>query len=111
MAKTERIMKGGRELWPTINGGVGLKYLIYFNETEANELPPRLPKELADVISQPQPIIFGNSWRIVEVTEERRVPQLQEGGKEDLGNYPSVSLASIPGKVSEQIVQASVLGY
>lgn len=46
MAKTERIMKGGRELWPTINGGVGLKYLIYFNETEAKNCPQGSQKNL-----------------------------------------------------------------
>jgi len=69
---------------------------------------PRVLRELADVIAEPLCIIFERSWRTGEVPKDWRkasvTPIFKKGKKEDPGNYRPVSLASIPGKVMEQLI-------
>jgi len=68
---------------------------------------PRVLRELADIIAEPLSIIFERSWRTGEVPEDWRkasvTPIFKKGKKEDPGNYRSVSLTSISGKVMEQL--------
>ncbi|GAB0176464.1 mitochondrial enolase superfamily member 1 [Grus japonensis] len=69
---------------------------------------PRVLRELADVIAMPLSVIFERSWRTGEVPEDWRKANVtlvfKKGKKEDLRNYRSVSLTSIPGKVMEQLI-------
>ncbi|GAB0199656.1 mitochondrial enolase superfamily member 1 [Grus japonensis] len=69
---------------------------------------PQALRKLADVIAKPFSTIFERSWRTGEVPEDRRkasvTPVFKKGKKEDPGNYRPVSLTSIPGKVTEQLV-------
>jgi len=51
---------------------------------------------------------FERSWRTEEVPKDWRktsvIPVFKKGKKEDPGNYRPVSLNSIPGKVTEQLI-------
>ncbi|PKU37371.1 rna-directed dna polymerase from mobile element jockey- hypothetical protein [Limosa lapponica baueri] len=72
----------------------------------------RVLRELAEVIAGPLSIIFERSWRTGEVPEDWRkasvIPVFKKGKKEDLGNYRSVSLTSIPGKVMTPRMSCSI---
>ena len=65
-------------------------------------------RELAEVVAEPLSVIYQRSWRTGEVPEDWRTasvtPVFKKGKKEDPGNYRPVSLASVPGKVMEQLV-------
>ncbi|GAB0200831.1 mitochondrial enolase superfamily member 1 [Grus japonensis] len=69
---------------------------------------PQVLRELADVIAMPLSIIFERSWRTGEVPEDWRKANVtrvfRKSKKEDPGNYRPVSLTSIPGKVTEQLI-------
>jgi len=64
--------------------------------------------ELADVIAETLSIIIERSWRTKEVPEDWRTasvtPIFKKGKNEDPGNYRLVSLASVPGKMMEQVI-------
>jgi len=78
-----------------------------------NGMHPRVLRELADVFAEPLSIIFERSWRTGEVSEDWRkanvTPIFKKGKKEDPGNYRSVSLTFIPGKVMEQLILEVIL--
>ncbi|PKU44717.1 rna-directed dna polymerase from mobile element jockey-like [Limosa lapponica baueri] len=78
-------------------------------------IPPRVLRELAEVIAGPLSIIFERFWREGEVPEAWRkasvIPVFKKGKKEDPGSYRPVSLASIPGKVMERLILRVISGH
>ncbi|PKU30840.1 rna-directed dna polymerase from mobile element jockey-like [Limosa lapponica baueri] len=69
---------------------------------------PRVLRELAGELTKPLSIIYQHSWSTGEVPDDWRVakvtPIYKKGRKEDPGNYRSISLTSVPGKIMERIV-------
>ena len=80
-----------------------------------DEIHPRVLRELAEVIAEPLSIIYQHFLLTGEVPEDRRLasvtPIYKKSCKEDLGNYRSVSLTSVPGKVMEQINLREIMLY
>ena len=70
---------------------------------------PWVLRELTDDIVEPLSIIFERSWKTGEVPEDWRkasiTPIFKKGKKEDPGNYRPVSLTSILGKLTEQLIK------
>ncbi|GAB0184756.1 mitochondrial enolase superfamily member 1 [Grus japonensis] len=68
----------------------------------------RVLRELAEVLTKPLSIIYQWSWLTEKVPVGQRLanvtPIYKKGWKEDPGNYRSVSLTSVQGKVMEQII-------
>ncbi|GAB0178838.1 P protein [Grus japonensis] len=66
----------------------------------------------ADVIVRPLFIIFEKSWRSGDMPEDWKkanvTPIYKKGLKEDPGNYRSISLSSISGKVMERILLGAI---
>ncbi|KFQ06379.1 hypothetical protein N330_13140, partial [Leptosomus discolor] len=76
---------------------------------------PRVLRELAGVLTKPLPIIFQQSWLTGEVPADwkstNKTLMYKKGLKDDPGNYSPVSLASVPGKLMEQIILSSVMQH
>ena len=72
-------------------------------------------RELADVIAGPRSIIYQWSWSSREVPDDWRLANgtsiYKQGHKEDTGNYRPVSLTSVPGKVTEQVILNAVMQH
>ncbi|GAB0175753.1 mitochondrial enolase superfamily member 1 [Grus japonensis] len=73
---------------------------------------PRVLRELVGVLTKPLSMIYQQSWLTGEVPVDWRLasvtPIYKKGQKEDLGNYRSGSLTSVPGKVMEQIILSAI---
>ncbi|GAB0181371.1 mitochondrial enolase superfamily member 1 [Grus japonensis] len=76
---------------------------------------PRVLRELAEVLTKPLSTISHQSWLTREVPVDWRLanvtPIYKKGQKEDLGNYRSVSLTPVLGKVMEQIILSVIMWH
>lgn len=68
----------------------------------------RVLMEPVEVIAKLFSTIYQSSWSTREVPEcwtlARVTPLYEKGHKDDQGNYRPISLALVPGKVTEQII-------
>ncbi|KAJ7421899.1 RNA-directed DNA polymerase from mobile element jockey [Willisornis vidua] len=72
---------------------------------------PRMLKELADVITKLLSMIFEQFWESRHVPADWKmanVPIFKKGKKEDPGNYRSVILSSLPGKIMEKTILGGI---
>ncbi|KFV61217.1 hypothetical protein N307_12865, partial [Dryobates pubescens] len=70
-------------------------------------------KELAAEVARPLAIAFEKSQQFGEVPADWKrgniITIFKKGSKENLGNYRTVSLTFVPGKIMEQIFLITVL--
>ncbi|GAB0194988.1 mitochondrial enolase superfamily member 1 [Grus japonensis] len=73
---------------------------------------PRVPRELAEVLTKPLSIIYQQSWLTREIPVDWRLasvtPIHKKGQKEDPENYRPVSLTLVLGKVMEKIIFSAI---
>ncbi|KAK4825941.1 hypothetical protein QYF61_003453 [Mycteria americana] len=80
-----------------------------------DEIHPKVLRALAEVPTEPLPILYQQSWLTGEVPVDWRLanvtPIYKKGQKEDPGNYRPVSLTSVLGKIMEQIILSAIMQH
>jgi len=73
---------------------------------------PRVPREWADAVAKPLPIIFAESWQADEAPHDWKAgntaPVFKKGRKEEPRNCRAVSPTSVPGKSKGQSLQEAL---
>ena len=82
--------------------------LDYQRSMGPDKIHPQMLRELVEVIDKLLYIMYQCSWLTGEAPEDWRLASVtlvyKKGSKKDPGNYTPVSLTSVPGKVTEQII-------
>ena len=89
-----------------------LEGLDVFKSVGPDALHPRVLRELAEVIAGPLAWLYESLWCSGQVSDDWKianvVPIFKKRKREDPGNYRSVSLTSILGKLFEKILKEHI---